>query len=104
LKWLWTATDSTRFGVALADHIIVQHLADFERRGDAVASLHQRGFGLLADDVVAQLHALIADEDGGSGDELPHLMLRLAAEGAIEGALGIAAAQFRHSLSLGSGR
>jgi hypothetical protein len=33
-------------GVALADHVIVEHLADLKRRGDAVASLDQRGFGL----------------------------------------------------------
>ena len=29
-------------GMALADHVIVQHLADFLRRRDAVARLHQR--------------------------------------------------------------
>ena len=79
-------------GVALPDHIIVEMLADLERRRNAVPGLHQRGFGLLADDVVAQLDALVADEHGGPGDELPHLVLRLPAEGAVEGALGVAAA------------
>src|SRR3954453_16731831 len=83
-------------GVALADQIIVEVLANFERGRNAVARLHQRGFGLLADDVVAQLDALVADEHGGAGDELPDLVLRLAAEGTVEGALGIAAAKLRH--------
>ena len=37
---------------------------------------------LLGDDVVAQPDALVADVDGRTGDELLHLLLRLAAEGA----------------------
>jgi hypothetical protein len=32
--------------------------------------------GFLADDVVAQVNAFIADEDGGACDQLAHLMLR----------------------------
>ncbi len=79
-------------GVALADHVIVEMLADFERGRNSVAGFHQRRLGFLADDVVAQLDALVADEHGGPGDELPHLVLRFPAEGAIEGALGVAAA------------
>ena len=39
---------------------------------------------LLADDVVAELDALVADEDGRAGDELADLVLALAAEGAVE--------------------
>src|SRR6267142_2633798 len=50
-------------GVILADHVVVQDLADFLRGRDAVARLHQRGLVLLADDVHAQLDALVADED-----------------------------------------
>ena len=78
-------------GAVLADHIIVEDLADLRRSRDAVASLDQRRLRFLADDVVAELDALVADEDGGAGDELAHLMLRLPAERAVEGALGIAA-------------
>src|SRR5207247_1185701 len=39
---------------------------------------------LLLDDLVAQVDALVADVDARSGDELLHLLLRLAAEGALE--------------------
>src|SRR5690606_41670651 len=34
--------------------------------------------------LVAQLDALVADEHRGPGDQLSHLMLALAAEGAVE--------------------
>src|SRR5438552_2079283 len=70
----------------LADHVLVQYPADFPGR-------RQVGFGglaalvrgaLLADDVVAQLDALVADEHRRPGDQLPHLVLALAAEGAVE--------------------
>ena len=38
----------------------------------------------FADNVVAQLNAFIADENGRSGDKLAHLMLALAAKGTIQ--------------------
>ena len=40
-------------GVILADHVVVENLADLARCRNAVARLHQRGFVLLADDVHA---------------------------------------------------
>src|SRR3546814_20060770 len=43
-------------GIVLSDHIIVQHLAYLMRGRHTVARLHQRGLGLLADDIIAQLH------------------------------------------------
>jgi hypothetical protein len=46
-------------------------------------SLHQRGFILLADDIHAKLNALVADEYGGTRNQLAHFMLALAAERAI---------------------
>jgi hypothetical protein len=58
--------------------------------------LHERRLGLLANDVVAQFDAFIADEHGRAGDQLAHLVLRLAAERAIQCAFRVAAAQFRH--------
>ncbi len=85
-------------GVILPDHVVVENLADFLRRRDAVARLHQRGLVLLADDVHAQFDALVADEDGGPGNELAHLVLALAAKRAVEGVLGVAT-DFAHSLS-----
>ena len=84
-------------GVVLADHVVVENLADFLRRRDAVARLHQRGFVLLANDVHAQFDALVADEHGRPGDELAHLVLALAAKRAVERVLRIAAADFAHS-------
>ena len=73
------------FGMVLADHVVVEDLADFLRRRNAVARLHQRGLVLLADDVHAQLDALVADEHGRAGNELAHLVLALAAERASRG-------------------
>src|SRR5262249_28281098 len=78
-------------GMVLADHVVVEDLANLLRRRDAVARLHQRGLVLLADDVHAQLDALVADEDGRAGNQLAHLVLALAAERAIEGVLRVAA-------------
>ena len=65
-------------------------------RMNPVARLHQRGLVLLADDVHAQLDALVADENGRAGDELAHLVLALAAERAVERILGFAAADLAH--------
>jgi len=66
--------------VLLADDIVVEHAADFLRRRHAVARLHERGLVLLADDVHAQLDALVTDEDCGARDQLTHFMLAFAAE------------------------
>ncbi len=71
------------FGAALADDIIVEDVADFERSRNAVAGFDQRRLRFLADDVVAQLDAFIANEHGRPGNELADFVLRLAAEGAI---------------------
>src|SRR5215475_7569973 len=86
-------------GVALADHVVVEDFADFLRGRDAVARLHQRGLVLLADDIHAELDALVANEDGRTGDELAHLVLALAAERAVERVLGVATADLAHSIS-----
>src|SRR5262245_37760918 len=78
-------------GVILTDHVVVQDLADFLRRRDAVARLHQRGLVLLAEYIHAQFHALVADEHGRAGNELAHLVLALATERAVERVLRVAA-------------
>src|ERR1700704_2256895 len=83
-------------GMVLADHIVIEDLADFLRSRDAVAGFYQRGLVLLADDVHAQLDAFVADEHGRAGNELAHLVLALAAERAIERVLGIAATGLAH--------
>src|SRR5579871_3324472 len=85
--------------MVLIDDVVVEDLADLLRRRDSIPRLHQRGFVLLADDVHAQLDALVADEDRRPGDELAHLMLALAAERAIKRVLRIAAADLAHSFA-----
>ena len=87
-------------GVVLADHVIVEHLADVARRRHAVARLDQRRLVLLTDDVHAELDAFVADEDGRTGNQLPHLVLALAAEGAVERVLRVAAAGLGHRHSV----
>src|SRR5258708_15731800 len=83
-------------GVILTDDIVVKNLAYLLGGRNAIARLRQRGFILLADDVHAQLAALIADEYGRPGDQLAHLVLALAAERAVERLLGFAAASLAH--------
>src|SRR5690606_2413587 len=83
------------------DHIIIQRLADLAGGGDFTVLLPSKAaLRLFADDVVAQLHAFIADEHGGAGNQLAHLMLRFAAEAAVQGAFAVGSAQFRHALVL----
>src|ERR1700730_18504497 len=83
-------------GMVLADHIVIEDLADFLRRRDAFARFYQRGLVLLADDVHAQLDAFVADEHRRAGNEFAHLVLALAAECAMERVLRIAAAGLVH--------
>src|SRR3546814_2604287 len=74
----------------LADHIGVEVLADFQRgRNRAVLARGDAALDLLADDVVAQLDAFVADEHGRARNQLANLVLRLAAEGAVESALAV---------------
>jgi hypothetical protein len=67
-------------GVVLTDHVIVEDFTNLPRGRHAVARFDQMRLMFLANDVHAQFDALIADEHGGSGDQLANLMLRLAAE------------------------
>src|SRR5580692_872569 len=83
-------------GVVLADDVVVEGLADRLRGRNIVARFRQRRLVLLADDVHAQLDALVANEYGRPGNELAHLVLTLAAERAIERVLRIAAANLAH--------
>src|SRR5271163_871880 len=85
------------FGVVLADHVIVEHLANVARPGNPVARLDQSGFVLLTDDVHAELDAFIADEHGRAGDQLSDLVLALAAERAVKRVLRIATASLGHN-------
>src|SRR6266496_2136627 len=68
----------------LPDHVILEELEDLGRLGQLV-ELELRGLGqLFFDDLVAQIDALVADVDTKPGDQLLDLLLRLAAERALQ--------------------
>ena len=70
----------------LADHVFIEDGADLVRRGQVglgrLAPLIRCAF--LADDVIAQLDALVADEYRRTGNQLAHLVLALSTERAVE--------------------
>src|SRR5690606_28717518 len=71
-------------GAVLAHHILLEEVVDLARLGTLVqAELAALG-ELLLDDLVAAVDALVADVDPRAGDELLDLLLRLAAERALE--------------------
>ncbi len=68
-------------GQLLTDHILVQDRFDFLRRGQLVGlGFTRRLFDLLADDVIAQVNAFIANEHRRPGDQLAHLVLAFPTE------------------------
>ena len=69
----------------LADHIIIQNLADFHWRRNTIARFYQGAFVFFTNDIHAQLNTLIANEHCWSRDQLSDLMLAFAAEGAVQG-------------------
>ena len=78
-------------GVFLADDVLIENAVDFGGNGELVAIAALRALrDLLADDVVAEFDALVADEHGRPRNELAHLVLALAAEGAIKELGGVA--------------
>src|SRR3546814_16193238 len=84
-------------------------LADLQRRRHrAVLARGDAALDLFADDVVAQLDAFVADEDGRARNQLADLVLRLAAERTVEGALAVGARELGHKIpsrtALKSGR
>src|SRR3546814_4919208 len=56
-------------GVALADYVIVEDLADFARRRNAIARFRDRRPVVFLDDVHAQFDAFIADEHRRTGNQ-----------------------------------
>ena len=71
-------------GALLADHVLVEDLLDLVGLGKLVAGALGAILELLADDVVAELDALVADEHRRAGDQLADFVLALAAEGAVQ--------------------
>ena len=72
-------------GTLLTNHVLVKDRADFYRCRQLLLAAFSLAFlYFFANDVVAQVNALIADKHGGAGNQLAHFMLALAAEGAIQ--------------------
>ena len=81
-------------GAVLADHVIVEHVADFLRRRDAVvasctsaALVSSRMMSLQSSTHSSQMNTV------GPAMSLRTSCCDLAAEGAVEGALAVAAAE-----------
>ena len=70
----------------LTDHVLVEDVIDLFGLRDVPKPeiLVDVLVELFFDDLVAELDALVADVDAGAGDQLAHLLLRLAAEAALE--------------------
>src|SRR3954447_12179730 len=87
-------------GVILPDDIIVENPADIARSRHPVARFDKRRLMLLTDDVHAKLDALVADKHGRTRNQLPDLVLALAAEGAVERIFRVATAGLSHCHSM----
>src|SRR4030095_2249820 len=83
----------------LPDHILVEHGLDLRGLGEGADLPALLLLPLLRDDVVAELDALVADVDGGAGDELADVVLALAAERALQRSAALALAG--HALTSG---
>src|SRR5665213_1458320 len=68
----------------LTDYVLVEDLLDLMGLGKLVARTLGAVLKLLADDVITQFDAFVANEDRWTGDELANLVLTLAAKGAIQ--------------------
>src|SRR5712664_1489170 len=79
-------------GPLLAHHVLVEHVLDLGRLGEAPQLPALLLLPLLRDDVVAELDALVADVDGGARDQLADVVLALAAERALQRAVAFARA------------
>jgi hypothetical protein len=71
-------------GTVLADDVFVEDPLDLLGLGELLAGLLRLLLELLADDVVTELDALVADENRRTGNQLTNFMLALAAEGTVE--------------------
>ena len=88
-------------GALLTDHVLVQNGFDFARfRYRRRAGVRLVLFDFFGDDVVTQPDALVADVDGGAGDEFLHFFLRLAAERAAQVTALVVVSSSLHLLAL----
>src|SRR5258708_16287736 len=76
--------------MVLPDHVLVERRVDrlWVRDQPALGALLRGGLGVLFQDFLAEVDALVTDVDARTGDQLAHLRLVLPAEGAT----GVAAA------------
>ncbi len=75
------------FGHFLPDDVVVQVALEFCGRGERIVSFAVHRFQVgqfVANDVIAQVNAFVANEHGGTGDQLLDFMLAFAAKRAIQ--------------------
>jgi len=70
-------------GLLLPNDVLVEEAVDLARAGQLFKTNLGRLREFFFDDLVAEIDALIADIDAGSGDELLYLLLRFPTEGAL---------------------
>ena len=87
-------------GLLLADHVGVEELEDLPRLGQLVEADLGALAELFLDDLVAEVDALVTDVNAGAGDELLHLLLRFATEGALQQITAISDACHATTLSV----
>src|SRR5690606_30986843 len=69
----------------LTDHVLIERVLDLVGLGQAFLTTVVAVFlDFLADDVIAQIHALITDEDRRARDQLADFVLALATERAVQ--------------------
>src|SRR5206468_6440193 len=68
------------FRPILPDDILIQVVLDFGRLAELRGDLLFRLFPVLRDDVVAEIHTLVADVDGGACDQLADLVTAFPTE------------------------
>ena len=71
-------------GLLLSDDVLVEEAEDLVGRREGGAGRAALALLVVGDDVVADVHALVADEDGRSGDQLPDVVLVLVTERTAE--------------------
>ena len=68
----------------LPDHVLIERVLDLLWSRDLSDRLGDLALFVLGEDLIAERDALVADVDGGPGDELPDRVLRLSAERAAK--------------------
>jgi hypothetical protein len=75
-------------GLVLSDYIFVKKALDLAGLRQRWARRYRFCLLIIGDDLIADVNALIADVDGGTGNEFLNLILRLTAEGTAQRVVG----------------